>query len=145
MESRTEGRWLAGIAGGASNYREKRAMAVQQLKAKRMTSKLRGSPTKGAPVAGRAREQEPDPRTIEGQWALWLRTKLPANTKADDLAEQIGVNRSTVFKWMRGEAVPHVSVWAELAKILNLPGWWSLCPPEDFIRGLQVQPRRGRK
>ena len=95
-------------------------------------------------MAGRKREREPDPKTVEGQWALWLRTKLPSDFDPDAFATAIKKDRSTVFNYLAGVSVPPLSHWPKIAKVLNLAGWWELCPPGDFVSGLTV-PKRGKR
>lgn len=99
---------------------------------------LRGS-KQGASV-GRKREAEPDPTTPTGQWALWLAHLLEGkDVKA--VTDAIGKDRSMMFKYLRGESCPHVSVWADIAKALGLPSWRSLVPPDDFVAGLKKRRR----
>lgn len=90
-------------------------------------------PAKGRTV-GRLREKEPDRTKPEGQLSLYLAHLLRARDKTpDDLAEAIGVQRSTVFNWLRGDSAPPVKLWAPIAKALGLKDWRALVPPQRFI------------
>ena len=124
--------------------KERQRRVSEGLKLSWRERKLGGSKTspKSPTMAGRKREREPDPSTPQGQWALWFRTKLPADFDADKFAETIGKDRSSVFNYLGGDSIPPVSHWPKIAKALRLPGWWSLCPTEEFILGLPGRKRR---
>lgn len=117
-------------------------MYIQEEDLRTMAAGIKVSGTrKGAAVAARPRTQEPDPRTPEGQWALWLR-KLMADARvdADKLAKAAGKNRSTIFMWLRGDTVPHLAVWQTLAKAVGKQTWRDLTPPDEFVD--QVRRRK---
>jgi transcriptional regulator with XRE-family HTH domain len=47
---------------------------------------------------------------------------------APDLAERLGVTRQTIYRWERGEDIPHPDRQAEVAEILGVP-WAELFSP----------------
>ena len=99
-------------------------------------SRLTGS------MSPRPREVEPDPTTPNGQWALYLR-HLMGDMSAADLAREIHMSRTSVFKWLRGDVIPPLNVWAQIARTLHLPGWESLAPTAEFLAGLpKRKPRK---
>jgi DNA-binding XRE family transcriptional regulator len=81
----------------------------------------------------RPRETEPDPKTAEGLFALYLAHLIEkSGTTAGKLAETVNVNRSTVFAWLRSDAAPQIRLWPDIAKALKLKSWRALVPPESF-------------
>jgi hypothetical protein len=87
-------------------------------------------------MAGRRRTIEPNPHTPEGQWALYLAHLLDGKD-LDQVAEAAGKNRSTLFRYLRGEFCPPIREWDALAKALNLKGWTALVPPAEFLTSLK--------
>lgn len=93
-------------------------------------------------MSPRPRAVEPDPTTPNGQWALHLR-HLMGGKSADDLAAAIDRDRTSVFKWLRGDVIPPLEVWSQIAKTLQLSGWTALAPSDEFLATLpKRKPRK---
>lgn len=54
--------------------------------------------------------------------------RLSLNLTQDDIAQKIGVKRSTVSMWETGESLPRADKLPELAKILG-------CTVDELLRG----------
>lgn len=88
---------------------------------------------KMASSMNRPREVQPNPKTAEGLFAIYLAHLIDkSGTTAGELAESIDVNRSTVFAWLRGDSAPQIRLWPDIAKALKLKNWRALLPPESF-------------
>jgi len=88
-------------------------------------------------VAARPREKNPDPKTPEGQFALYLGHLMRSKGVSEEaLATAAEVSRASVFNWLRGDFVPAVRLWAAIAERLGLDDWRKLVPPDKFLKTL---------
>ena len=54
-------------------------------------------------------------------FGTWLKNELNKNNiSIEKLAKTLGVNRSTVHRWLKGETTPNVLQWNGIAYFLSL-------------------------
>lgn len=99
---------------------------------------------KRANLAGRKRKLEPNPRTPEGQCALYLRSLLDGKDYSE-VAESIGVQRSTLFNYVAGTTTPSDSVRDRLAKALGYRDYRDLMPTDDFLKSIGQAAAKKRR
>lgn len=95
-----------------------------------------GGSTKGRTV-GRKRKQEPPRDTPTGVLMHWLAALIErSNLTVDDIADQLDVDRTTVFRWLSGRTSPTVEQLDRMAMMLGKADLWALRPPKRFTDGL---------
>lgn len=114
------------------------------LKPRRPAGRVAGSQS-GAAKVGRKRTKEPDPTLPEGQCALYLRERMKqAGVDADQLAVRLEKDRSTVFKYLRGDVAISDSVRDQIAKSIGLTDYRDLMPTDEFLASIGQTVRRKR-
>ena len=104
----------------------------------------------GARGVARPQVKEPDPATAEGQLALYLAHLIATRSRVDknregDLAEFVGVQRSTVFNWLGGQGVGGmVKHFPAIAEYFKLASWQELIPSKEMVKKL-IKARRATK
>lgn len=102
------------------------------------------APSQGERMAGRKRSNQPDPTKPEGQCALYLQ-RLLKDKDIDQLAEQIGKNRSTIFNYLGGITTPSDSIRDKIAKALGLRDYRDLMPSDEFLAEIGQKPSRKKR
>lgn len=88
---------------------------------------------------GRQREKQPNPKTPEGQFALYLAHLMERRSMdAAELAKESGISRATIFNWLREDGSPDVGQMGKLATAFGLKDWRKLCPPDGFLATLPL-------
>lgn len=95
-------------------------------------------------MAGRKRSNQPDPKKPEGQCALYLQ-RLLKDRDIDQLAKQVGKDRSTIFNYLSGKTTPSDSVRDKIAKALGLADYRELMPPDEFLAEIGQKPHRKKR
>lgn len=86
---------------------------------------------------GRKRKQEPPRDTPTGALMHWLAALIErSDLTVDDIAEQLGVDRTTVFRWLSGRTSPTVEQLDRMALMLGKADLWALRPPRRFLDSL---------
>lgn len=91
-----------------------------------------GDSNKGRPV-NRPREQRPKSGTPAGLTMLYVADLMKRKgISVDAVADDSGINRATIFRWLRGQGSPTLDQLDALAKALGRKDCWALQPPKDF-------------
>jgi ribosome-binding protein aMBF1 (putative translation factor) len=89
-------------------------------------------PSKGRTVP-REREQKPNRNKTDGLAMLYVESLLKKRgVSVDILANEAGIHRATIFRWLRGESSPTLAQLDALAKALGFDTAWDLKPPKNF-------------
>ena len=52
------------------------------------------------------------------------------------LADEIGVGRSTIYRWLAGEGSPSLQEMDTIAKVLGYADAWAMRPTKSFVENL---------
>ena len=88
--------------------------------------------TKETRRVGRARQHHPDPKSPNGQIALWIRYCMPDDDTGTQLAAACKVHETTGFRWLSGQAVIGTENWPAIAAYLGFDHWDDVAPPQAF-------------
>jgi len=113
------------------------------LTASRLVSRSPLKRKRAKNLAGRKRKLEPDPRTPEGQCALYLRQLLDGKDYTE-VAESVGLQRSTLFNYVAGTTTPSDSIRDRIAKSLGYRDYRDLMPTDDFLKKIGQLAKKRR-
>lgn len=97
------------------------------------TAKMGGS--LGGRTVGRKRTQEPSRITTQGQLLHYLAHLIDqSDLTVDDIAPKLGVDRTTVFRWLAGRGSgPTFAHLDAIARMLGKADAWALKPTKRFL------------
>lgn len=123
---------IAGTGSFRRLLRNLRQANTGQLKMVAARLKMDGSQQRT--TVARPRKKEPDTSTTAGMFAAYLAHLIDKRgTSPDNLAEATGINRATIFRWLRGDQSPDVDDLDRLAIALGFADAWALKPPKSFV------------